>query len=156
MTQEQRPGTNLSDELTRLVNQVSEAVRLAWESDERKRVQAEISDGIKNFSVQVDEAVRKASASETAKKVKMQAEQVAAKAKEADVVDDMREGLLVGLQALNRELGKLLERLQSSGGPVSTAPVETGPVPPVAPAAPSETNTSPATSEPPDNSSVVI
>jgi hypothetical protein len=148
MTQEPRPSTNLSDELTRLVNQVTEAARLAWESEERKRVQTEITKGLKKASIQVDEAVRRASESKTAKKVRMQAEQVAVKAKDADVVDDMRQGLLVGLQALNRELGKLLERLQTSGASVST-----GPVPPEAPAAPSETMTSPAINEPPSDPS---
>jgi hypothetical protein len=151
MTQEPRPSTNLSDELTRLVNQVTEAARLAWESEECKRLQTEISEGVKNFSVQVDEAVRRASESETAKKVRTQAEQVAVRARETDVVDDMRQGLLVGLQTLNRELGKLLERLHSSGAPVST-----GPVPPQAPAAPSETMTSPAINEPPSDPSVEI
>jgi hypothetical protein len=151
MTQEPRPSTTLTEELTRVVNQITEAARLAWESEERKRLQAEITDGIKNLSVQVDEAVRKASESETAKKVKSQAEQVAVKAKDTDVVDDMREGLLVGLQALNRELGKLLERLQTSPAPVST-----GPVPPEAPAVPSETSTEPTASEPPADPSVEI
>ena len=148
MTQEPRPSTNLSEELTRLVNQITEAARLAWESEERKRLQAEITDGVKNFSVQIDEAVRKASESETAQKVKTQAEQVAVKAKETDVVDDMRQGLLVGLQALNRELGKMLERLQSSPAPVSTGPV--------APAALSETMSEPTSSEPPAGPSVEI
>jgi hypothetical protein len=151
MTQEQRPSTNLSDELTRLVSQVTEAARLAWESEERKRLQMEISEGVKNFSVQVDEAVRRASESETAKKVRMQAEHVAVRAIETDVVDDMRQGLLVGLQTLNRELGKLLERLQSSGAPVSS-----GPMPPEASVAPSETMTSPAISEPTGDTSVQI
>jgi hypothetical protein len=151
MTQEPRPGANLTDELTRLVNQVSEAARLAWESDERKRLQTEIIDGVKNFSGQVDEAVRKASETETAKKIKGQAEQVAVKAKDSDVVDDMRQGLLVGLQALNRELGKLLERLQTSDAAVSS-----GPMPPAAPAAPGETNTTPTAGEPPAGPSVEI
>ncbi len=151
MTQEPRSTSTLGEELTRLGNQVAEAARLAWESEERKRLQAEISDGIKSFGVQVEDAVRKASESETAKKVKMQAEQVAVKAKDTDVVDDMRQGLLVGLQALNRELGKLLERLQNTGAPVST-----GPVPPVAPAAPSETVTPPAAEEPPSDPSMGI
>jgi predicted RNA-binding Zn ribbon-like protein len=151
MTQEPRPNTNLTEELNRVVNQITEAVRLAWDSDERKRLQAEITDGVKNFSVQIDEAVRKASESETAKNFKTQAEQVAVKARETDVVDDMRQGLLVGLQALNRELGKMLERLQSSPAPVST-----GPVPPQAPAAPYETMTEPTASEPPADPPVEI
>jgi hypothetical protein len=142
---------NLTDELTRLFNQLTEAGRMVWESDERKRIQAEITDGIRNFGGQVDEAVRKASESETAKKVKTQAEQAADKARESDVVDDMRQGLLVGLQALNRELGRLLERLQTT-----PAPVTTGPVPPVAPAPPSDTNTTPAAGEPPSDQSAGI
>ena len=159
MTQEPRSTSNLTEELSKLGNQVAEAVRLAWESDERKRVQADIAEGVKNFSVQLDEAVRKASESEAARKVKLQAEQVATKAKDSDVVDDMREGLLVGLQSLNRELGKLLVRLET-GRPsqaAGSAPAwtgaagETGPVPPAAPAAPSETNT-----EPPASPSVEI
>ncbi len=154
MTQEPRPTSNLTEELTRLGNQVAEAVRLAWESDERKRMQAEIAEGMKNFSAQVDEAVRRASESETAKKVRAEAEQAAARARGSDMVDDMREGLLVGLQALNRELGKLLTRLESSSG--GAGPVTTGPVPPEAPAPPAGSAVPPAAPEPPDGPSVQI
>ncbi len=147
MAQEPGSSPNLSDELGKMVNQVAEAVRLAWESDERKRLQAEFSTNVRSFATQGDEAVRKASVSDTAKKVRTQAEEAAAKARESDVVDDMREGLLVGLQAINRELGKLLDRLQAT--PATQAPATTGPIPPEAPAAPAET-------EPPVGPSVEI
>jgi hypothetical protein len=135
MAEEGRPTTNITDELSRLGNQVAEALRLAWESEERKRLQTEVVEGMQKFTAELDTAVKRASESEKTKRIVNQTQEVFVKAQQSEVADDVREGLLTGLQSLNRELGRLLERLDA-GKPA-------GVVPPEAPAAPSETHTEP-------------
>ena len=50
---------------------------------------------------------------------------VADDVQKTDVVEEVRKGILVGLEAINRELGKMLERLETEGRarPRSVAPV---------------------------------
>ena len=80
---------------------------------------------------QVSEAVDKAGESDAAKQLREQAEKVVAEVRESDVVDDVRKGLLTGLDAINKELGKLLEKLEAEREPA--APAE--PAEPAEPAA---------------------
>jgi hypothetical protein len=145
MADEQRPTTNISEELNKLGAQVAEAIRVAWESDERKKLQGEIVEGAQRFGHQLEEAVRQAKESEAAQRVKTQAEQVASKARETDVVEDVREGLLNGLQTLNRELGKLLARMEEGKAGTAAAPEQPAPT--------NSVTTEPSTTlEPPDSS----
>jgi hypothetical protein len=148
MTQEPQ-RTNITEELSKMGNQVAEALRLAWESDERKRLQTEINEGLQQFGVQVDEAMKRASESDAAKRVQKQAQEVVTRARGSEVVDDVREGLLTGLQSINRELTRLLSRLEAEKTravePPREADITSGPVPPQAPARPDETAFPPET-----------
>jgi hypothetical protein len=141
MTQENRPSSNITDELSKLGTQVAEALRMAWESDERKRLQAEVQEGLQKFSAELDSTVKRAADSDKTKKIVNQTQEVFVKAQQSEVADNVRDGLLTGLQALNRELGRLLDRLETEK-PMGAAP-EAAAVPPAAPAAPSETDTEP-------------
>ena len=111
MSEEQKTESTIVEELNKLGQQVADTIRAAWESDDRVKLQDEISEGMKQFGDQISEAVDKASDSETAKQLRERAEQVVEDVRESDVTEDIRKGLLAGLDAINRELGKLLERL---------------------------------------------
>lgn len=112
MSQEPRTQTSISDELSRMGKLVAQAVQAAWESEERKRLEAEIVEGLRKFSDEISSAAKKAGDSEPAQEIKAQAEKVAAEFKERDVAEDIRKGLITGLEAVNVELGKLVERLE--------------------------------------------
>ncbi len=136
MNQEPRPsGTTIADELNKLARQLVEAGRLAWESEDRKRLQAEITDGLNKFGEQVETAARQARDSETTKQFSEQAQRVATQVKETRVVDEVRDGLITGLATLNRELSRLLDRL---GERSAAAPVVGSAVWPPAPEPPAE------------------
>lgn len=106
----------ISDELARLGQQLTSAARTAWESDERRKLQGEITSGMQRLSQEISSAVSRANESEQAKELRTRAAKVAEDVQKTDVADEVRKGILVGLEAINRELGKLLERLESKPG----------------------------------------
>ncbi|MCX7707229.1 MAG: hypothetical protein N2204_04400 [Anaerolineae bacterium] len=133
MSEEPKVERSIADELSKLGKQLAEAVKAAWESEDRKKLQAEIAEGFQKLSQEVSEAVEKASESETAKELREKAEKMVEEIREADVVEEVRKGILAGLDVLNRELGKLLEKLETrpAAEPAPEAPAE-----PPAPAGP--------------------
>ena len=113
MTEEQRPERNIADELSKLGKQMADAIKGGWESEDRVRLQSEISEGLQKLGDEVGEAMRRASSSETAQHLRTQAEKVVEDVRESDVTAEIRKGLLAGLESLNRELGKLLAKLEN-------------------------------------------
>jgi hypothetical protein len=146
---EPRPsGSTIADELNRLGRQLSEAARLAWESEDRKRLQSEITEGLRRFSDQVEGAMEQAQKSDTTRQFTEQAQKVMNNVRDTRIVDEVRDGLLAGLVSLNRELSRLNDRLGERTVPpaaVSPEPV-VGPPPVTPPAAPGDvTPTTPPT-----------
>ncbi len=142
MSEEPKTEKTIADELNKLGKQVAEAIKAAWESDDRKKLQAEITDGLEKFGAQVSEALDHAGKSETAQDLRVKAEKVVTDARDKGVVEDMRKGILVGLDTINKELGKLVEKLE-------TKPAAEAPAAPEAAAEP-EAPAEPAAPEPPD------
>jgi signal recognition particle GTPase len=112
MTEETGDVKSISGELTRLGKQVADAINKAWESEDRKKLQAEVTTGLESFGTQVSDAMRKASESEAANQIRDQTEKVVTQVRESDVTAEVRKGLISGLEVLNRELGRLVERLE--------------------------------------------
>jgi hypothetical protein len=113
MAEEKREEPNVAEEFTRLGKQFMEVIRTAWESDDRRRIQADVVTGIQKFGDEITEALQKAADSETGKQFAAKGERVMADVKESGVAEDVREGLLKGLDALSVELGKLSASLES-------------------------------------------
>jgi hypothetical protein len=123
MTEGNSEEKTISGEFDRLGKQVAEAINKAWESEDRKKLQAEVTTGLESFGSQVTEAMRKASESEAASQIRDQTEKVVAQVRDSDVTGEVRKGMIAGLGALNRELGKLVERLEVA--PPASAPPAT-------------------------------
>ncbi len=132
MADEPRVETNIADELDKMGKLVAQAVRSAWESEERKKLEGEIVEGLRKFSDQVSTTAKKASESDAAKQIKVQAEKVAAEVKEKDVAEEIRKGLINGLEVVNLELGRLVERLEAKKTPAESAAAPETPSEPVA------------------------
>ena len=128
MSEEPRVEKSLVEQLDHLGRQLADAIRLAWESEDRKKLQAEIAEGLDGFGKQVTAALDKASQSDAAKQLKEQTAKVAADVRESDVAGQVRKGMLAGLETANRELGKLLEKLESQAPEApAEAPTEAPP-----------------------------
>jgi hypothetical protein len=128
-------GRTITDELSKLGKQMADAIKAAWESDDRKKLQAEITEGLRKFGDEVAEALDKAGQSDTAKELRVKAEQVSADMREKGVVEDVRKGIISGLDVLNKELGKLVEKLEPKATPEGESAAGT-PDEPAAPEAP--------------------
>ena len=130
MTEESQSEKTIVEELSKLGKQMADALRAAWESEDRKKLQAEIIEGMQQFGNEVGAAARKAGESDTAKDIKTQAEKVAGDVKSSEVTEAVRKSMIGGLEILNQELGKLLERLdpkQTAGAPAEAAPEQAVP-----------------------------
>ncbi len=132
MAEEPRSETSIADELDKMGRLVAQAVRSAWESEDRKKLTAEVVEGLRKFSDQVSTTAQKASESDAAKQIKDQAEKLAAEVKEKDVTEEVRKGLLAGLEVVNQELGKLVERLEKQPAPGEPAAAPETPAEPAA------------------------
>ena len=111
MAQEPRPGGSIADELNRLGRQLGEAARLAWESEDRKRLQTELEDGLRRFGAQAESSIEQARRSEAARQVAGQAERRGSTSQRSKGRRGSPRGLIVGMAGLNRELSRLLDRL---------------------------------------------
>jgi hypothetical protein len=128
-------GRSITEELSKLGKQMADAIKAAWESDDRKKLQAEILDGLQKFGDEVTVALDKAGKSETAQDLRVKAEKVAVDVRASAVAEDVRKGIISGLDVLNAEMSKLVEKLEPKPAPVEPeAPAE--PVEPETPAEP--------------------
>jgi phage-related protein len=114
---DETPTPTITDELSKMGKLVAQAIQAAWESEERKKLETEVVDGLRKFGDEVAAATKKAGESDTAKQIKTQAEKVAADMQQKDVAGDIRKGLISGLEVINVELGKLVERLEPKKAP---------------------------------------
>ena len=124
MTEGTGDEKSISGELSRLGKQVAEAINVAWESEDRKKLQAEVTTGLESFGAQVGDAMRKASESDAATQIRDQTEKVVAQVRQSDVTGEVRKGLIAGLEVLNRELGRLVERLEVAPEPATSPATE--------------------------------
>jgi hypothetical protein len=125
MSTENGEEKTISGELSRLGQQVADAINKAWESEDRKKLQTEVTTGLESFGAQVSDAMRKASESDAASQIRDQTEKVVAQVRQSDVTGEIRKGLISGLEVLNKELGRLVERLEVPPQPPAESAAET-------------------------------
>jgi hypothetical protein len=129
-------GRSITEELGKLGKQMADAIKAAWESEDRRKLQAEILDGLQKFGDEVTVALDKAGQSDTAKDLRVKAEKVVVDVRASAVADDVRKGIISGLDVLNAEMSKLVEKLEPKPAPADEVPVEPeAPEPPAAPEA---------------------
>jgi hypothetical protein len=121
MTEEQKPESQVVDELHSLSNQLVTAVKALWDSEDSRKLRQEIGDGFVELGKQIDDAVKSAQDSEAAKEFKEQVKDTVDRARESDVAGQMERNLVSGLQQLNAELSKFVDSL----GTAKTPPSET-------------------------------
>jgi hypothetical protein len=118
---DETPTPTITDELSKMGKLLAQAIQSAWASEERRKLEAEIVDGLRKFGDEVSAAAKKASDSDTAKQIKTQAEKVATDVQQKDVAGDIRKGMISGLEVINQELGKLVDRLEPKQAPAESA-----------------------------------
>lgn len=107
-------GTNsvdqLLNELNRLGGQLIEAIRTAWNSDQRKELEVEISKGISSAANSLSEGLKQVSENESARNLFNKAEEVMStvgdQVRNSKVAQEAVDNLRVGIQSLNDQLAK--------------------------------------------------
>lgn len=108
MSEEQKPTSDVLDELKLFGQQLGTAVKSLWESEESRTLRKEISEGLNEAVREMDKAVKSVQESDAAKELSQQVRGTMDKARESDITDKIQQGLVSGLRDLNTELGKLL------------------------------------------------
>lgn len=108
----------LLSEFSRLGQAIADAVKAAWASDERKKLEEDLNRGLASVVDSIEEAVDKLGKNEQTKQVLGRAEEMAEsvgkKVRESEVTADVAEGLRAGLTTLTEQLHKLTKDLGKS------------------------------------------
>lgn len=91
-------------ELTVLANRFVTVVQQAWNSDERKRIEADLKKGLNDVAVGLEEGFQKVTEHEKAQKVLNRADEVAEgvgdKLRSSEAANDLAQGLVRGLRSM--------------------------------------------------------
>lgn len=98
----------LFGELSHLAGQFVEVVRVAWNSDERRQLEADLKSGLSGVATGLEEGFRKVSENEQTQDVLDKAENVAEsvgdKIRDSKAANDLASSLLAGLRTLGEQL----------------------------------------------------
>jgi len=115
---------SITEELSRLGKQLGEAFRAAWQSEERQELQLEIKEGLSALGAQLEEAVQSARKSDAFTELKAELKTAADEARRAVPLEDIRGGLVKGLQELNDGLTELIAGWQAKPDGDASTPGE--------------------------------
>ncbi len=115
----------LRAELNRLGKSFVDVVKVAWESDERRQLEADLKKGLHALAESLEENFKKAGETQQAKELRTKAEEtaesVADRLRKSEVAQELGEGLLKGLNALSLQLERLTTDLQTRSQPKATS-----------------------------------
>lgn len=102
--QKERVTDEIFSELTVLANRFVEAAQQAWNSEERKRMEADLKKGLNDVAVGLEEGFQKVTENEKAQRVLNRADQTAEevgdKLRSSQAVNDIAQGLVRGLRSM--------------------------------------------------------
>lgn len=105
---------------------LAEAVRITWTSEENRRRLQEMRTGLETMVKEVSQAINESMTSPQAQQAKSQVGKTAESLRVAgeQSAQELRDQLLVILQQVNDELGKLTKRMESGRPAGDTQPTE--------------------------------
>jgi hypothetical protein len=103
------PESDLQGEFERLGQNLKAAVKTAWESEESRKLQAELKNGLVALEAGLKGAAQEVSSGETGQRLKAEVEDLGQRVKSGQVESQLRRDLLSALQTINRELQKMTQ-----------------------------------------------
>jgi len=97
---------DIAAELRELGRNLAEALRSAWESEERKRIQMEIETGLVEIGTTLNQAAKDFSDSPTGQTIKSDLKGIQERIQNGEVETKLRADLLSALRTANAELKK--------------------------------------------------
>ena len=119
MSENQPNEPDLGDELRNLGKNLSDFLRAAWASEERKRVQQDIESSLSELGKTIDKAANDFSASETGQRVKSDVQDFKKRVETGEVQDKARTEMLAVLKRVNQELTKAADKWGTGSSPAS-------------------------------------
>jgi hypothetical protein len=117
MTSPTNDESDLSEELRQLGVNLKEALRSAWESEERKKLQEEIETGLQSLGSELQKAADEIDIQGIGREVKGGIEDANQKIQSGEFGNKVRAELLGVLQTINTELRDARSKWSSSGSP---------------------------------------
>jgi hypothetical protein len=112
-SQGKQPGDELVHELTELADRFANVVRVAWNSDQRKRIETDVKAGLDSLTTSLEDGFRQVSSSQEAKDLQSKAGEVGEKVSGSKLVADLASALTTGLRAISDQLEKLATDIQA-------------------------------------------
>jgi hypothetical protein len=118
-------GQDLMDELTRLGNKFVQVVDVAWNSDQRRRIEDDLRKGLQSLATSLEDGLKKVGESDQTKEFIGTAEEVAesvsSKVRSSKVANDLAVTLARGLHSLGDHMDRLAKDMQSKQPPPPSA-----------------------------------
>jgi len=102
----QPESETIADELRQLGQNLKEALRSAWESQERQKLQQEIQDGLSELGDTLSQAAQDFSSSRTGQALKEDLTDFQERWRTGDVENKVRNEIMGALKTVNQELKK--------------------------------------------------
>lgn len=114
MTENQQNEPGLGDELRDLGKNLSDFLRAAWATEERKRFQQDVESSLNDLGATINKAASDFSTSETGQRLKTDIDGIRQKVESSEVSNRARNELLEALKRVNVELTKAVDKWESS------------------------------------------
>jgi uncharacterized phage infection (PIP) family protein YhgE len=118
----EQPGQELLDELTQLADKFATVVRSAWNSEQRKQVEADVRSGLSTMAVSIEDGLKQVASSNEAKDLQTKATEVGDKVTSTKFFADLTGALTTGLRALSDQLDKVSQDLQAKNAATGATP----------------------------------
>ena len=119
----QDAGQELIDELTRLGQKFVDVVEVAWNSEQRKKIEEDLRTGLVTVAGTLEDGFKRVSSTKEAQEAVNAAEEVAEKVRTSKIASELSGALAQGLRALSDQMEKLsseLKQKSSTSGPNAT------------------------------------
>lgn len=122
----QEAGKELIDELTRLGQKFVEVVEVAWNSEQRKKIEEDLRTGLVSVAGSLEDGFKKVSSSKEAQEAVKSAEDVAEKVRSSKFAVELSDALAKGLRSLSEQMDKLSEEIKQKGNPSASSGTASG------------------------------
>jgi hypothetical protein len=106
--QNQTSNDNISDQLNELGKNLRDALRTAWESDERRKLQQEIEQGLSNLGASLSQAADEFSTSQTGQRMKEDVKDMRERWRTGEARSKIHSDIVEALRKINTELQKTI------------------------------------------------
>lgn len=110
MTENRPPEDNLADEFRQLGKNLTEVLRGAWDSPERKKLKQEISNGLSDLSNMMRREAEHVRESPASQRLKAEAEEIRTRIRSGDYENKVRHELISALRSINQQLQNASQR----------------------------------------------